>query len=32
MNKLGELIPETPKKKHENAIQKIREKIDREEW
>lgn len=32
ITKLGKLIPETPKKKHENVIQKIREKIDREEW
>jgi MinD-like ATPase involved in chromosome partitioning or flagellar assembly len=29
---LGRLIPETPRRKHERFVQRIMDKIDREEW
>ena len=32
ITKLGRLIPETPKKRHENSIEKIKEKIEKEDW
>ena len=32
ITKLGELIPETPKKERENLIEKIKEKIEKEDW
>ncbi len=32
ITKLGRLIPETPKKRRENFIEKIKEKIEKEDW
>jgi hypothetical protein len=32
ITKLGKLIPETPMRKRENMIQKIKEKVEKEEW
>jgi len=32
ITKLGRLIPETPKKKRENVIKKIKDKVEKEDW
>lgn len=32
ITKLGRLVPETPKKKRGNLIEKIKEKIEKEDW
>ena len=32
ITKLGKLIPETPKKRRENIDEKIKEKIEKEDW